>query len=109
MTACRPLSSGSCGYGAYATQSEGLSQVFDALLNNRPENSHQPRRQRERRMQRFKLRGQTQHFISAFGLIIIIMQHFRPRRHRFSAPAYCQEIEKRFHSWQDITVRELAA
>jgi hypothetical protein len=36
------------------------------------------------------------------------MQHFRPRRHRFSAPVYRQEMEKRFHNWQDITVTELA-
>ena len=70
------------------------------------ENSHQPTRQRERRMQRFKSPGQAQRFLSAYGPI---MQHFRPRRHRFSAPAYCQEMENRFHSWQEITALGLAA
>src|SRR5919198_3214707 len=62
-------------------------------LNNRAENSHQPTRQRERRMQGFKTSGQAQRFLSAYGPIA---QHFRPRRHRFSAPAYRHELGKRF-------------
>ena len=52
-------------------------------LNNRAENSHQPTRQRERRMQRFKSPGHAQRFLSAYGRIA---QHFRPRRHRLPAP-----------------------
>ena len=75
-------------------------------LNNRVENSHQPTRQREQRMQRFKSPGQAQRFLSAYGPIL---QHFRPRRHRFSAPVYRQEMGKRFHIWQDITTTGLAA
>src|ERR671924_2191821 len=58
-------------------------------LNNRAENSHQPTRQRERRMQRFKSPGHAQRFLSTYGPLA---QHFRPRRHRFSAPAYRQEM-----------------
>ena len=54
-------------------------------LNNRAENSHQPTRQRERRMQRFKSAKHAQRFLAAYGPIA---QHFRPRRHRYSAPAY---------------------
>jgi putative transposase len=75
-------------------------------LNNRAENSHQPTRQREWRMQRFNSPGQAQRFLSAHGPI---MQHFRPRRHRFSAPAYRQEMKNRSHSWQEITTLALAA
>jgi putative transposase len=56
-------------------------------------------------MQRFKSPGQAQRFLSAHGPI---MQHFRPR-HRFSAPAYRQEMENRFPSWQEITTLALAA
>jgi putative transposase len=48
-------------------------------LNNRAENSHQPIRQRERTMQRFKSAGHAERFRSAYGPIA---QHFRPRRHR---------------------------
>jgi putative transposase len=75
-------------------------------LNNRAENSHQPTRQRERRMQGFKSAGHAQRFLSAYGPIA---QHFRPRRHRFSASDYRQEMGKRFQIWQDITSLPTAA
>jgi putative transposase len=69
-------------------------------LNNRAENSHQPTRQRERRMQRFKSPGHAQRFLAAYGPIA---SHFRPRRHRFSAPAYRQEMGQRFQVWREVT------
>ena len=75
-------------------------------LNNRAENSHQPTRQRERRMQRFKSPGHAQRFLSAYGPIA---QHFRPRRHRLAAPAYRQELKNRFQIWQAIMGTALAA
>jgi putative transposase len=68
-------------------------------LNNRAENSHQPTRQRERRLQGFKSPGHAQRFLSAYGPIA---QYFRPRRHRFSPPAYRHEMSKRFDSWWEI-------
>jgi putative transposase len=69
-------------------------------LNNRAENSHQPTRQRERRMQGFKSPGHAQRFLSAYGPIA---QHFRPRRHRLSALEYRQEMAQRFQSWHEVT------
>jgi putative transposase len=69
-------------------------------LNNRAENSHQPTRQRERRRQRFKSAGHAQRFLAAYGPIA---QHFRPRRHLFSAPEYRRERRQRFQTWQEIT------
>jgi putative transposase len=75
-------------------------------LNNRAENSHQPTRQREQRMQRFKSPGHAQRFLSAYGPIA---QHFRPGRHRLSAPEYRQEMSKRFASWREITSLPTAA
>jgi putative transposase len=75
-------------------------------LNNRAENSHQPTRQRERRLQGFKSPGHAQRFLSAYGPIA---QHFRPRRHRWSAPAYRQELRHRFDTWQDLTNLPTAA
>ncbi len=54
-------------------------------LNNRAENSHQPTRQRERTMRRFKSPGHAQRFLSAHGPI---RDHFCPRRHRLKAHAY---------------------
>jgi putative transposase len=84
----------------------GVEHRQPRYLNHRAENSHQPTRQRERRMQRFKSPGHAQRFLSAFGPI---SQHFRPRRHRFSAPAYRQERQNRFQIWQAITVMGLPA
>src|SRR5215208_5906368 len=54
-------------------------------LNNRAENSHQPTRQRERVMRRFKSAGHAQPFLAAHGPI---REHFCPHRHRLSAKRY---------------------
>jgi putative transposase len=75
-------------------------------LNNRAETSHQPTRQRERRLQGFKSPGHAQRFLSAYGPIA---QHFRPRRHRVSASAYWQEMRRRFDTWQGLTNLPTAA
>src|SRR5215470_10721857 len=78
----------------------GVEHCQHRYLNTSAENSHQPTRQRERRMNGFKSPGHAQRFLSAYGPI---SQHFRPRRHRFSAPAYRQELRNRFQIWQEIT------
>jgi putative transposase len=75
-------------------------------LNNRAENSHQPTRQRERRMQGFKSAGHAQRFLATYGPIA---QHFRPRRHRLSAADYRQEMSQRFDTWQELTSLPTAA
>jgi putative transposase len=75
-------------------------------LNNRAENSHQPTRQRERRMQQFKSAGHAQRFLAAYDPIA---SHFRPRRHRFSARAYREEMRLRFQTWEEITGSAMAA
>ena len=69
-------------------------------LNNRANNSHQPTRQAERHMQRCKSSGHAQHSLTAYGPMA---QHFRPRRHLCSAPAYRHEIRQRFQTWQEFT------
>src|SRR5215471_3457060 len=84
----------------------GVEHRQHRYLNNRAENSHQPTRQRERRMQRFKSAGHARRFLAAYGPIT---QHFRPRRHRFSAPAYRQEMQKRFQIWGEVTGTGMAA
>jgi putative transposase len=57
-------------------------------------------------MQGFKSAGHAQRFLSAYGPIA---QHFRPRRHRFSAPAYRQEMQQGCQVWGEITGTALAA
>jgi putative transposase len=84
----------------------GVEHRQHRYLNNRAENSHQPTRQRERRMQGFTSPGHAQRFLSAYGPIA---QYFRPRRHRLSASAYRQEMRHRFESWAEITGTERAA
>jgi putative transposase len=84
----------------------GVEHRQHKYLNNRAENSHQPTRQRERRMQGFKSPGHAQRFLAAYGPIA---HHFRPRRHRFSAPEYRQEMRKRCQVWEEITGTGMAA
>ncbi|MGW1554456.1 IS6 family transposase [Streptomyces sp. NPDC002346] len=69
-------------------------------LNNRAENSHQPTRQRERAMKGFRSVGGAQRFLSAFSGI---SPHFRPRRHRMTAPDHRTEMIIRFAIWDQIT------
>ena len=84
----------------------GVEHRQQRYLNNRAENSHQPTRQREQRMQRFKSPGQAQRFLSAYGPIA---QHFHPHQHRLAAPDYRQEMKNKFQIWREITVPALAA
>ncbi len=75
-------------------------------LNNRAENSHQPTRQRERTMRRFKSSGHAQRFLSAFGPI---REHFCPRRHRLKAEEYRGERVRRFQVWSEVVSLQMAA
>jgi putative transposase len=75
-------------------------------LNNRAENSHQPTRQRERAMKRFTSPRHAQRFLSAFSGI---SPHFRPGRHRLSAPEWRTEMADRFAVWREVTATEVAA
>src|ERR687885_1535662 len=82
-------------YGAAKRESlPGVEHRQHRYLNNRAENSHQPPRQRERRMQGFKSPGHAQRFLAAYGPIV---QHFRSRRHLFSALEYRRVMRQRFH------------
>jgi putative transposase len=42
----------------------------------------------------------AQRFLAAFGAI---SSHFRPRRHRLSAPEYRQVMAGRFAAWHEVT------
>ena len=69
-------------------------------LNNRTENSHQPTRERERRMRGFESPGHAQRFLSAFG---VIMSFFRPSRHLLAAVNYREIMRRRFTQWHAVT------
>ena len=69
-------------------------------LNNRAENSHQPTRERERRMRRFKSMRHAQRFLSVHAAV---SNHFRPCRHRLRARHYREMMHRRFADWNAIT------
>ena len=69
-------------------------------LNNRAENSHQPTRERERRMRRFKSMCHAQRFLSVHAQVA---NHFRPGRHLLRACSYRTLMTGRFASWSEIT------
>jgi putative transposase len=56
----------------------GVAHRQHRYLNNRAENSHQPTRERERRMRRFKSARHAQCVVEVHG---IIASRFRARRH----------------------------
>jgi putative transposase len=84
----------------------GVDHRQHRSLNHRAEHSHQPTRQRERRMPGFKSPGHAQRFLSAYGPIA---PHVRLRRHRLSASAYRQDMRHRFERWAEIAGTERAA
>ena len=78
----------------------GVAHRQHRYLNNRAENSHQPTRERERRMRRFKSAGHAQRFVEVYG---VIASHFRPRRHLLSATQYRRLRTNRFQIWNEVT------
>jgi putative transposase len=65
-----------------------------ARINNRVQNSHQPTRERERRMRGFCNPERTQAFLSSFGPI---RQHFALKRHLLRASR--KQLATRFAAW----------
>ena len=71
-----------------------------ARVNNRAEHSHQPTRERERRIRGFRDPKRTQVFLSSFGPI---RQHFALKRHLLRASLYRKHLAARFVAWREIT------
>ena len=68
--------------------------------NNRAEVSHQPTRQRERQMRRFKSAGQAQRFLSVHG---VILNFFRFSRHQMRSENYRWLRARAFKDWNAAT------
>ena len=68
--------------------------------NNRAEVSHQPTRQRERQMRRFKSRSQAQRFLTLHGLI---QNLFRFGRHLLRATNARMFRDRAFSAWLGVT------
>ena len=79
----------------------GLSRLHDFgdRKNNRAENSHQPIRRRERKMQRFKSPGSAQRFLSVHSSIY---NHFNIQRHLISRNILRKFRDAGMSEWCDI-------
>jgi transposase-like protein len=88
-------------YGA-AKSEIGLSARHDQGLraNNRAENSHQPTRRRERKMQRFKSPGSAQRFLSIHA---VVQNTFNVQRHLTSRRTLRVFREEAFQTWRAAT------
>jgi putative transposase len=88
-------------YGA-AKAEIGLSARHERGLrkNNRAENSHQPTRRRERKMQRFKSPGSAQRFLSVHAAV---QNTFNVQRHLTSRRALRVFRDEAFRTWRAAT------
>ena len=68
--------------------------------NNRAEVSHQPTRQRERQMRRFKSAAHAQRFLSVHGLVLNL---FRVGRHLLRAAHHRLLRTRSFVVWDEVT------
>jgi putative transposase len=84
----------------------GVEHRQHKRLNNRAENFHQPTRQKERQMRRFKSAGHAQRFLAAFEPI---RGHFRLRRHQRPVGEYRAQWVLRFQSGNEVTGVRMAA
>ena len=67
--------------------------------NNRAEVSHQPTRQRERQMRRFRSTGQAQRFLAVHG---VVQNLFRLGRHHLRSENYRLLRDRAFQDWSEV-------
>ena len=68
-------------------------------LNNIIENSHQPTREKERQMRRFKDPGNTQRFLSTMGTFLNLL---KVGRYKHQAKEYRQKLRTAFQTFDEI-------
>lgn len=88
-------------YGA-AARELGLSRRHERgrWRNNRAENSHQPTRRRERKMQGFKSAGSAQRFLSVHAATY---NTFNVQRHLISAKTHRSFRASAMQTWREVT------
>ena len=85
---------------ACRTVMPSVVHVTDQYANNRAEVSHQPTRQRERQMRRFKSAAQIQRFASVHG---IVQNLFRVSRHLLRSAHHRLLRTRAFVEWDAVT------
>jgi putative transposase len=88
-------------YGAaHRTIMPSVLHDTSRYANNRAEVSHQPTRQRERQMRRFKSAAQAQRFLSVHGVILNL---FRVGRHLLRPANHRMLRARSFLVWSEVT------
>ena len=77
-----------------------VEHVTARYANNRAEVSHQPTRQRERQIRKFKSAAQAQRFLSIHG---VVRNLFNLGRHRLRAKNYRTLRRRAFAAWIEVT------
>ncbi len=85
---------------AFRTVMPSVIHCTDQYANNRAEVSHQPTRQRERQMRRFKSAGHLQRFASVHG---VVQNLFRVGRHLLRAADHRLLRTRAFVEWDVVT------
>ena len=78
----------------------GVEHRQHKSLNNRADLSHQPTRQRERQMRRYKSPRRVQRFLLVYGPVNNV---FRCQRNRLSAQQYRHVRTQAFCLWNEVT------
>ncbi len=87
-------------YGAaHRNVMPSVEHVTERYANNRAEVSHQPTRQRERQMRRFKSAAHAQRFLSVHG---VVRNLFNLSRHRLRSADYRLLRAGAFETWTEV-------
>ena len=89
-----------CRTAACRSVMPSVVHVTDRYANNRAEVSHQPTRQRERQMRRFKSAAHVQRFASVHGLV---QNLFRVGRHLLRSTHHRLLRTRAFLVWDEVT------
>ena len=85
---------------AHRTVMPSVVHCTDRYANNRAEVSHQPKRQRERQMRRFKSPAHLQHLAAVHG---VVQNLFRVGRHLLRAVHHRLLRTRAFVEWEEVT------
>ena len=90
-----------CDHVAQRTRALGLERLHERgrWRNNRAENSHQPTRRRERKMQRFKSARSAQKFLSTHAAVY---NTFNVQRHLISAQSHRVLRAAAMTTWREV-------
>ena len=77
-----------------------IEHIDDKRANNRAENSHQPVRRRERKMQRFKSPGSAQRFLNIHAATYNTLYF---QRHQINRPTLKQYRAEAFEIWENAS------